>query len=144
MEHPRQIRRALEWKKAMKKIYVSKSTRAGFSGRLLRCPHCNEQACVYHLSWSALNCTGCKADVEKEHWLDWTAMIQRMVKEERDKRRAAGLIADRNHREKSENHSEKKEEELRKERIEADAKWEEAFSKTRGAFSDAKVKQDTL
>ena len=47
---------------------VTKSTRAGNSGKLIICPQCNNEARVYHFAWSALCCIHCDADVNK---LDW-------------------------------------------------------------------------
>ena len=47
---------------------VNKYTRAGYQGKQIVCPQCNNYARVYHFSWSALNCIHCDASVNK---LDW-------------------------------------------------------------------------
>ena len=47
---------------------VTKSTRAGNSGKLIICPQCNNEARVYHFAWSALCCIHCDAAVNKSDW----------------------------------------------------------------------------
>ena len=47
---------------------VSKSTRASKNGRLIICPQCNNEARVYHFSWSALMCQQCETYVNKSDW----------------------------------------------------------------------------
>tara|TARA_R110000868_G_scaffold322320_1_gene583247 strand:- start:763 stop:1056 length:294 start_codon:yes stop_codon:yes gene_type:complete len=47
---------------------VTKHTRAKRSGTILVCPKCNHKDTVYHFSWSALICQGCKAKVNKYDW----------------------------------------------------------------------------
>jgi len=46
-------------------IQVTKNTRCGSQGRLIRCPHCRSVTRVYHLGWSALQCQGCGSTVDK-------------------------------------------------------------------------------
>ena len=41
-------------------------------GQRIECPHCGETSRVGHLAWSALQCTGCHALVEKIAWIDVT------------------------------------------------------------------------
>ena len=48
---------------------ITRYTRCGSQGRLIRCPHCASVARIYHLSWSSLVCQGCGASVDK---LDFT------------------------------------------------------------------------
>ena len=43
-------------------------TRAGSTGRVIRCPHCGLEKRVYHFSWSAVTCQGCKRMVDKYEW----------------------------------------------------------------------------
>mgnify|MGYP001210086245 FL=1 len=38
-------------------------------GRCLKCPKCDFVHLVYHFSWSAKECHGCKQDVEKKDFL---------------------------------------------------------------------------
>ena len=42
--------------------------RVTMHGRLVRCPHCNHVSRVYHLGFSALQCTNCKTMVRKYDW----------------------------------------------------------------------------
>ncbi len=44
---------------------VNRWTRARASGKLIKCPHCGHEARVYHFSWCAVQCSGCKRMVEK-------------------------------------------------------------------------------
>ena len=44
---------------------VDRWTRAGSYGRLIKCPHCGHENRVYHFSWSAVTCQGCKRMVDK-------------------------------------------------------------------------------
>ena len=48
---------------------VTKHTRAGNGGKEIICPHCNNHKPVYHFSWSSLQCTFCKSNVDKYDWL---------------------------------------------------------------------------
>jgi len=48
---------------------VTKHTRAGYSGKIIICPKCKTEARVYHFSWFALSCQGCKQMVEKLNYL---------------------------------------------------------------------------
>jgi ribosomal protein L37AE/L43A len=50
-------------------LSVNRDTRAPKHGRVIVCPECDAEARVYHFSWSALTCTKCKADVDKNDWL---------------------------------------------------------------------------
>lgn len=47
---------------------VNKTTRAGYQGRDISCPHCQSVNTVYHFSWSAIQCTKCKLMVDKNEW----------------------------------------------------------------------------
>ena len=47
---------------------ITKYTRCGNNGRLIRCPHCHAVKRVHHLSWSALTCTNCSRSVDKFDW----------------------------------------------------------------------------
>ena len=44
---------------------VDRWTRAGSYGRLIKCPHCGHENRVYHFSWCAVTCQGCKRMVDK-------------------------------------------------------------------------------
>lgn len=47
---------------------VDKNTRAGKEGRTIYCPECNTPNKVYHFSWSAITCGGCKQMIDKYHF----------------------------------------------------------------------------
>lgn len=47
---------------------VNRYTRAGNNGKVIVCPECNHHTRVYHFSWSAVGCLGCKEMIEKENW----------------------------------------------------------------------------
>jgi hypothetical protein len=47
---------------------VDRWTRAGESGRFIKCPHCGAKVRVGHFSWSALQCTSCKTMIDKYRW----------------------------------------------------------------------------
>lgn len=51
---------------------LTRYTRAGRSGRVIRCPECGNHERVFHFSWSALACTHCHASVSKERWTTQT------------------------------------------------------------------------
>ena len=44
---------------------VTRNTRASASGRLIKCPHCGHENRVYHFSWCAVTCQGCRRMVDK-------------------------------------------------------------------------------
>ena len=48
---------------------VNRYTRAGKNGKQICCPECREWSTVYHFSWSALRCTHCGEDVNKEDFI---------------------------------------------------------------------------
>lgn len=48
--------------------YVTKTTRAPRTGRVIECPHCASLHRVFHFAWSALGCQGCGEMVEKYQW----------------------------------------------------------------------------
>ena len=48
---------------------VNRYTRAGNNGKVIICPECNNEARVFHFSWSALTCQSCRANVNKEDWI---------------------------------------------------------------------------
>ena len=47
---------------------VNKYTRAGYQGKQIVCPQCNNNALVFHFSWCALGCLKCNAMVDKYEW----------------------------------------------------------------------------
>ena len=47
---------------------VTRYTRAGNNGKVIICPECNNEARVFHFSWSALGCQHCKYIVDKYDW----------------------------------------------------------------------------
>ena len=51
-----------------KPIKVNRYTRAGRFGKVVECPECNHHQIIYHFSWSALGCLGCKQMIEKQDW----------------------------------------------------------------------------
>jgi len=48
---------------------VNKYTRAGKNGKTIVCPECDNEALVYHFSWSALTCQSCRQMINKGDWL---------------------------------------------------------------------------
>ena len=53
---------------------VTKHTRAGKHGKVIRCPKCNGGVRVYHFAWSALGCRGCQITNDPEYMInkhDW-------------------------------------------------------------------------
>ena len=44
---------------------VNKYTRAGKNGKTIVCPECDNEARVYHFSWSALTCQSCYVSINK-------------------------------------------------------------------------------
>ena len=49
---------------------VDRFTRAGYKGREIICPMCDNVTTAYHFSWLSLNCTHCDTDISKSLW--WT------------------------------------------------------------------------
>ena len=47
---------------------VNRFTRAGKYGREVFCPKCGTSARVYHFSWVACQCDGCKKMIEKDDY----------------------------------------------------------------------------
>lgn len=47
---------------------VSSHTRAGKNGKHINCPYCESWQFVYHFSWCALVCQGCRNEVNKAEW----------------------------------------------------------------------------
>tara|TARA_Y100000361_G_scaffold152220_1_gene171197 strand:- start:849 stop:1082 length:234 start_codon:yes stop_codon:yes gene_type:complete len=47
---------------------VTRFTRAGSTGKLIKCPHCGHEKRVYHFSWFAVTCQRCKRMVDKTDW----------------------------------------------------------------------------
>ena len=47
---------------------VTRYTRASNNGKVIICPECNNEARVFHFSWSALGCQHCKYIVDKYDW----------------------------------------------------------------------------
>ena len=48
---------------------VNKYTRAGYQGKQIVCPQCNNNALVFHFSWCALTCQSCHNNINKSDWL---------------------------------------------------------------------------
>jgi len=48
---------------------VDRYTRAPRSGRQIICPSCGTIARVFHFSWCAITCQGCRQMIDKEKWL---------------------------------------------------------------------------
>lgn len=48
---------------------VTKYTRAGYQGKQIVCPQCNNNALVFHFSWCALTCQSCHNSINKSDWL---------------------------------------------------------------------------
>jgi len=44
---------------------VTKHTRAGLKGKEILCPECKHKTRVYHFSWLAIKCSGCKEFIDK-------------------------------------------------------------------------------
>lgn len=40
------------------------------TSNVLTCPHCGNKVTVSHFDWTALVCPNCKAEVEKNEWID--------------------------------------------------------------------------
>ena len=53
---------------ALKLKGVNRYTKAPVDGREIVCPKCSEKVRVYHFSWSAIGCTHCKTDIDKDLW----------------------------------------------------------------------------
>ena len=49
--------------------HVNRYTRAGYNGKYITCPKCQQSNKVFHFSWSALTCLCCREDVNKEDWI---------------------------------------------------------------------------
>ena len=47
---------------------VTRYTRASNNGKVIICPECNNEARVFHFSWSALGCQHCNYIVDKYDW----------------------------------------------------------------------------
>ena len=48
---------------------VTRYTRAKLVyGKAIYCPKCDESNRVYHFTWSAITCGGCKEMVDKTEW----------------------------------------------------------------------------
>ena len=48
---------------------ITKYKKAGKNGTIIECPECTHQEIIYHFSWHALVCPGCKATIEKTDYL---------------------------------------------------------------------------
>lgn len=46
-------------------VPVKITSRVGKNGRMIQCPHCHHSERVWHFAWSALQCLGCDAMVDK-------------------------------------------------------------------------------
>jgi len=47
---------------------VTSKTRAGWNGKIIFCPVCDDMTVIYHFAWSALYCSTCNSDVKKTDW----------------------------------------------------------------------------
>ena len=47
---------------------ITKHTRAGRAGKLIKCPRCEHKKRIYHLCWTALSCQGCHEMIDKYDW----------------------------------------------------------------------------
>jgi ribosomal protein S27E len=47
---------------------VNRFTRAGVNGKQIVCPHCNNNARVFHFAWCALTCQVCHKSIDKYEW----------------------------------------------------------------------------
>tara|TARA_R110002110_G_scaffold161900_1_gene360839 strand:- start:358 stop:540 length:183 start_codon:yes stop_codon:yes gene_type:complete len=48
---------------------VTRYTRANkYDGKAIYCPKCSASNRVYHFTWSAITCGGCKEMVDKTDW----------------------------------------------------------------------------
>ena len=47
---------------------VNRYSRAGWDGKFIICPHCDQGNFVYHFSWSALGCQHCDTMIDKYDW----------------------------------------------------------------------------
>jgi len=48
---------------------VTRYTRAGKNGKLIKCPKCQSVRRVYHFNFSGLTCPECKESIDKSDWL---------------------------------------------------------------------------
>ena len=48
--------------------YVDRFTRAGYTGKYITCPKCQQSNKVFHFSWSALTCLCCRESINKNDW----------------------------------------------------------------------------
>jgi len=48
---------------------VNRYTRAGKSGKVIYCPHCNAPELVHHFGWAAMTCPSCNTTSDKNDWL---------------------------------------------------------------------------
>ena len=48
---------------------VTRYTRAGHAGKVLKCPKCDATQKVFSFSWGALGCPSCNAMLNKYQWL---------------------------------------------------------------------------
>ena len=48
---------------------VNRYTRAGTSGKVIYCPHCNEPELVQNFAWTAIICPSCNIPSDKNDWL---------------------------------------------------------------------------
>ena len=55
----------------MRYTNVNRYTRAGKSGKLIRCPHCKVPVRVYNFGWTRIPCFSCQVigSVAKNDWL---------------------------------------------------------------------------
>ena len=48
---------------------VDRFTRAGYTGKYITCPKCQQSNKVFHFSWSALTCQCCRESINKLDWI---------------------------------------------------------------------------
>ena len=67
--NPNATNSELDAKKIVTIKHVNRYTRAGNNGKTIECPKCHNHVHVFHFSWSAITCTICGEDVNKEDWI---------------------------------------------------------------------------
>jgi hypothetical protein len=55
----------INFNKTMAFKKVTKFTRAGKDGKEIICPKCSHKVKVSHFAWTAINCQGCKQEIQK-------------------------------------------------------------------------------
>lgn len=53
----------------MKFIHITRHTRAGSVGKIVKCPSCGTTQRIFHFAWEALGCPSCNKVSDKAEWL---------------------------------------------------------------------------